>query len=61
MTGISGIGNGIGIPLPMGVPEIRIKNWNSQPSTSTWNFTLTNPAQNIRIFAFFGGGGLGRI
>jgi hypothetical protein len=30
-TGISGIKNGIGIPLPMGVPEIGTKNWNSQP------------------------------
>jgi hypothetical protein len=32
-TGISGIENEIGIPLLMGVPEIRTKNWNSQPST----------------------------
>jgi hypothetical protein len=31
-TGISGIRNGIGILLLMGVPEIRTKNWNSQPS-----------------------------
>jgi hypothetical protein len=30
-TGIFGIKNGIGIPLPMGVPEIGTKNWNSQP------------------------------
>jgi hypothetical protein len=30
-TGISGIKNRIGIPLPMGVPEIGTKNWNSQP------------------------------
>ncbi len=30
-TGIFGIENGIGIPLTMGVPEIRTKNWNSQP------------------------------
>ncbi len=30
-TGIFGIGNGSGIPLPMGVLEIRTKNWNSQP------------------------------
>jgi hypothetical protein len=32
-TGISGIKSGIGIPLPMGVPEIGTKNWNSQPSS----------------------------
>ncbi len=31
-TGIFGIVNGIGIPLPKGVPEIGTKNWNSQPS-----------------------------
>jgi hypothetical protein len=31
-TGIFGIKNEIGIPLPMGVPEIGTKNWNSQPS-----------------------------
>jgi hypothetical protein len=31
-TGIFGIKNGIGIPLPMGVPEIGTKNQNSQPS-----------------------------
>jgi hypothetical protein len=31
-TGIFGIENRIGIPLPMGVPEIGTKNWNSQPS-----------------------------
>jgi hypothetical protein len=31
LTGIFGIKNGIRIPLPMGVPEIRTKNWNSQP------------------------------
>jgi hypothetical protein len=30
-TGIFGIENGIGIPLPMGVPEIGTENWNSQP------------------------------
>jgi hypothetical protein len=30
-TGIVGIKNGIGIPLPMGVPEIGTENWNSQP------------------------------
>jgi hypothetical protein len=30
-TRIFGIENGIGIPLPMGVPEIRTKNQNSQP------------------------------
>jgi hypothetical protein len=30
-TGISGIKNGIGIPLPMGVPEMGTKNQNSQP------------------------------
>ncbi len=30
-TGIFGIKNGNGIPLPMGIPEIRTKNWNSQP------------------------------
>ncbi len=30
--GIFGIGNGSGIPLPMGVPEIGTKNRNSQPS-----------------------------
>ena len=30
-TGIFGIVNGIGIPPPMGVPEIGTKNWNSQP------------------------------
>jgi hypothetical protein len=28
-----GIKNGIGILLPMGVPEIGTKNWNSQPRT----------------------------
>ncbi len=32
--GIPGIENRIGIPLPMGVPEIGTKNWNSQPSCS---------------------------
>jgi hypothetical protein len=31
-TGIFGIENEIGILLPMGVPEIGAKNWNSQPS-----------------------------
>jgi hypothetical protein len=31
-TGIFGIENGIGILLPMGVPEIGTKNLNSQPS-----------------------------
>ncbi len=31
LAGIFGIRNGIEIPLPMGVPEIRTKNWNSQP------------------------------
>ncbi len=31
-TGIFGIVNRIGIPPPMGVPEIRTKNRNSQPS-----------------------------
>ncbi len=40
LTKISGIGNGIGIPLPMGVPEIGTKNQNSQPrwwwQTATW-------------------------
>jgi hypothetical protein len=30
-TGIFGIKNGIGIPLPMGVPEIETENWNFQP------------------------------
>jgi hypothetical protein len=30
-TRIFGIKNGIGILLPMGVPEIGTKNWNSQP------------------------------
>jgi hypothetical protein len=30
-TVIFGIKNGIGIQLPMGVPEIGTKNWNSQP------------------------------
>jgi hypothetical protein len=28
-AGFFGIKNGIGIPLPMGVPEIGTKNWNS--------------------------------
>jgi hypothetical protein len=28
-TGIFGIENGIRVPLPMGVPEIGTKNWNS--------------------------------
>jgi hypothetical protein len=31
-TGISRIKNGVRILLPMGVPEIGTKNWNSQPS-----------------------------
>jgi hypothetical protein len=31
-TGIFGIKKGIGIPLWIGVLEIRTKNWNSQPS-----------------------------
>jgi hypothetical protein len=30
-TRIFGIKNGIGILLPMGVPEIGTENWNSQP------------------------------
>jgi hypothetical protein len=30
-TRIFGIKNGIGIPLPMGVPEIETENWNSRP------------------------------
>ncbi len=34
-TGIFRIVNGIGILSPMGVPEIRTKNWNSQPSLET--------------------------
>ncbi len=33
-TGISWIGNGIKIPLPMGVPEIGTKNQNFLPSKS---------------------------
>ncbi len=41
-TGISGIGNRIGIPLPVGVPEIGTKNWNSQPSPSQKSCTCTN-------------------
>jgi hypothetical protein len=32
-TGIFGIENGIGIPLPMGVPEIGTENRNSQPTS----------------------------
>jgi hypothetical protein len=35
-TGISGIKNGIGIPLPMGVPEIGTKNFNFQPSNQSY-------------------------
>jgi hypothetical protein len=35
-TGIFGIENGIRIPLPMGVPEIGTKNWNSQPWLTQW-------------------------
>jgi hypothetical protein len=35
-TGIFGIKNGIGIPLLLGVPEIRTKNWNSQPSLASY-------------------------
>jgi hypothetical protein len=37
LTGISVIKNGIGILLPMGVPEIGTKNWNSQPSREQHN------------------------
>ncbi len=35
LTGIFEIKNGIGIPLPMGVPEIGTKNQNSQPRPTT--------------------------
>jgi hypothetical protein len=34
LTGIFKNENGIGILLPMGVPEIRTENWNSQPSST---------------------------
>ncbi len=34
LTGIFGIVNGIGMPPPMGVPEIGTENWNSQPRLS---------------------------
>jgi hypothetical protein len=36
-NGISRIKNKIRTPLPMGVPEIGTKNWNSQPSSPTKN------------------------
>jgi hypothetical protein len=36
LTGIFGIGNRSGIPLPMGVPEIGTENWNSQPSVQVF-------------------------
>jgi hypothetical protein len=36
LTRILGIEKGIGIPLPMGVPEIGTKNRNSQPSLWPW-------------------------
>ncbi len=44
-TGIFGIENRMGIPLPMGVPEIRTKNWNSQPS---YILTVTIVSQKYR-------------
>ncbi len=34
LAGIFGIENEFRIPLPLGVPEIGTKNWNSQPSKS---------------------------
>jgi hypothetical protein len=37
---ISGNENGIRILLPMGVPEIETKNWNSQPSFVMTNMSL---------------------
>ncbi len=38
-TGIFGIGNGSIIPLPMGVPAIGTKNWNSQPRRYLFRFS----------------------
>ncbi len=51
LTRISGIGNEIGIPLPMGVPEIGTKNWNSQcrphpPLSLRHHFTSPNKWTN---------------
>ncbi len=42
-TGIFGIENGIGIPLPMGAPEIRTENWNAQPSIFLELYTTVLP------------------
>ncbi len=40
LTGIFGVVNGIGIPPPMGVPEIGTENWNSQPRFSFCKWSL---------------------
>jgi hypothetical protein len=44
LTGIFGIKNRIGIPLPMGVSEIGTKNWNSQPRLEEINHITTMAA-----------------
>ncbi len=44
-TGIFGIKNIIKILLPMGVPEIRTKDWNSQPSLQVLSWT----AQGVKF------------
>jgi hypothetical protein len=46
LTGIFGIGNRIGIPLPIGVPEIGTKNWDSQPRGVTV-FKMSSLSDNI--------------
>ncbi len=56
LTRIFGIKNGIGIPLTMGVPEIRTINWNSQPrsasalaSAVSADWLIAPPLQNVRV------------
>jgi hypothetical protein len=56
-TRISGNENGIGILLPMGVPELGTKNWNSQPSTAntyvgTFLWSSNNTLSNHSPFSF---------
>ncbi len=63
-TRISGIKNEIGILLPMGVPDIGTKNWNSQPratsssalaSAVSADWDIASPLQNVRVDTQFVG------
>jgi hypothetical protein len=47
-NGIFGIKNGIRIPLMMGVPEIRTKNWNSQTRVPGSRYTCINATNGFK-------------